>query len=92
MSNTIRFSLGVVDNQNQPLQNTPVICKSFNLNKQRGTCQSFTENTDARGKVNFEFESGQNSIEVDIFVEEYDINYAFQDGETVTVKLPKMYF
>ena len=87
MPNTIKFSVGVVDNKNQPLRNLPVICKAFMDGVKSGTFQSVTSKTDWKGNVMFEFLSLQDSIEVDIEVNDYDIKYAFQDGEDVTVKL-----
>ncbi len=91
-TNTIKFSVGVRDNKNQPLPNTPVICKSFNMDRKKGTCQSYMQQTDHQGTVKFEFESKKDSIEVDIMVDDYDISYAFQDGEEVTVKLLRVNF
>ena len=92
MSTTIKFSLGVFDKKNQPMHNLPVVCKAFNDANKKGTCQSSTNKTDLKGKVNFEFKALREYIDVDIEVSDYDINYAFHDGEGVTIRLLKVNF
>jgi len=92
MLNTIKFSVGVVDNKNKPLTNLPVVCKSLNDGLKMESVQSYTNKTDLQGNVRFEFLTKLDSIEVELEVNDYDINYAFQDGEGVTVKLLRVNF
>ena len=84
MSNLIKFSTRIVNNDNIPMKDHEVFCHEVN---KKGKDQSQKKKTNEEGSADFEFESSKKSIEVEIEVNGSIFNYEFQNGDFVTFRL-----
>ena len=84
MLNTIKFSILIVNNENEPMQDQIVHCLEVSKSAK---AQAMKQKTNEEGKADFVFESARKSIEIDIEVSGNTFNYEFQDQDLVTLKL-----